>query len=172
MTVPKPFVNPPSCENPLGIRKSTAHDAHDAHDDELQRFSKGVGQLICVTTPPDYRGAHESFYLSPWQRRASRWIFSGRAWGCLCVAGKYGGCNTRADRITEETFLKGLLYKGVTRYGFPAFRPRSLAGQLGLERRPGSSQYTRIGPTHRPARIRAILARRAPQLAQRRQLRA
>jgi hypothetical protein len=52
MTVPKPFVNPPSCENPLGIRKSTAHDAHDAHDDELQRFSKGVGQLICVTTPP------------------------------------------------------------------------------------------------------------------------
>jgi hypothetical protein len=39
MTVPKPFVNPPSCENPLGIRKSTAHNAHD---DELQRFSKRV----------------------------------------------------------------------------------------------------------------------------------
>jgi hypothetical protein len=42
MTVPKPFVNPPSCENPLGIRKSTAHDANDGDDDELQRFSKGV----------------------------------------------------------------------------------------------------------------------------------
>jgi hypothetical protein len=42
MTVTKPFVNPSSCENPLGIRKSTAHDAHDGDDDELQRFSKGV----------------------------------------------------------------------------------------------------------------------------------
>src|SRR5215211_4560750 len=133
---------------------------------------KGVRQLICVTTPADYHGAHESFYLPPWQRRASRSNSSGRAWGCRCVAGKYGGRNTSADRITEKTFLKGLLYKGVTRYGFPAFRPRPLAGQLGLERRPGPSQYTRIGPAHRPARIRAILARRAPQLAQRRQLRA
>ena len=40
MTVAKPFVNPLSCENPLGIRKSTANDAHDGDDDELQRFSK------------------------------------------------------------------------------------------------------------------------------------
>ena len=56
-------------------------DDCDGPDDEMQRFSKGVGQLICVTTPPDYRGGHESFYLSPWQRRAERWNFSGRAWG-------------------------------------------------------------------------------------------
>ena len=35
-------VIPSSCENPLGIRKSTAHDAHDGDDDGLQRFSKGV----------------------------------------------------------------------------------------------------------------------------------
>jgi hypothetical protein len=119
-------------ENPIGIGKSATHDAHDGDDDELQRFSKWVGQLICIITPADYHGAHESFYLPPWQRRASRWNSSGRAWGCLCVEGKYGGCNTRADRITEKTLLKGLLYKGVTRYGFPAFRPRSLAGHLGL----------------------------------------
>src|ERR687893_2114628 len=132
----------------------------------------GGGHLICITTPATYHGAHETFYLPPWQRRASRWNFSGRAWGCLCVEGKCGGRNTRADRITEKTLLKGLLCKGVTRYGFPTFRPRSLAGQLGVERRPGPSQYTRIGPAHRPARVRAILARRAPQLAQRRQLRA
>jgi hypothetical protein len=46
MTVLKPFVNPPSCENPLGIRKSTAHDAHDGDDDELQRFSKGGEALF------------------------------------------------------------------------------------------------------------------------------
>src|SRR5215203_4467985 len=59
----------------------------------------------------------------------------------------------RANRITEKTLLKGLLYEGVTRYGFPAFRPRPLAGQLGLERRQGPSQYTRLGPAHRPARI-------------------
>ena len=30
-------------------------------DDELQRFSKWVRQLICVTTPADYHGAHEYF---------------------------------------------------------------------------------------------------------------
>jgi hypothetical protein len=30
----------PSCENPLGIGKSTAHDANDGDDGELQRFSK------------------------------------------------------------------------------------------------------------------------------------
>jgi hypothetical protein len=42
MTVPKPFVNSPSCRNPIGIGKSTSHDAHDGDDDELQRFSKGV----------------------------------------------------------------------------------------------------------------------------------
>ena len=65
--------------------KSTAHDAHDGDDDELQRFSKGVGQLICITTPAHYHGGHESFYLPPWQRRASQWNFSGRAWGCLYV---------------------------------------------------------------------------------------
>jgi hypothetical protein len=29
-------------EKPIGMGKSTAHDAHDAHDDDLQRFSKGV----------------------------------------------------------------------------------------------------------------------------------
>src|SRR5215208_7886401 len=172
MTVPNTPVIHRHVETPIGIGKSTAHDAHDGDDDELQSFSNWVRQLVCVTTPPDYRGAHESFYLPPWQRRASRWNFSGRVWACLCVEGKYGGCNTRADRITEETFLKGLLYEGVARYGFPAFCPRPLAGQLGLERRQGPSQYTRIGPAHRPARIRAILARRAPQPAQRRQLRA
>ena len=32
-----------------------------AHDDELQRFSKGVRQLICVTTPADYRGGSRIF---------------------------------------------------------------------------------------------------------------
>jgi hypothetical protein len=42
--------------------ESTANDVHDGHDDELQRFSKGLQQLICVTTLPDCRGAHESFY--------------------------------------------------------------------------------------------------------------
>ena len=72
-------------ENPIGIGKSTAYDAHDGDDDELQRFSKLVGQLICITTPADYHGGHESFYLPPWQRRASPWNFSGRAWGCLYV---------------------------------------------------------------------------------------
>src|SRR5215218_3998513 len=93
-------------------------------------------------------------------------------WGCLCVEGEHGGRYTRADRISKKTLLKGFLYEGVTRYGFPDFRPRPLAGQLGLERRQGPSQYTRLGTAHRPARIRAILARRAPQPAQRRQLRA
>jgi hypothetical protein len=42
MTVPKPCVNPPSRQNPIGMGKSTTHDAHDGDDDELQRFSKGV----------------------------------------------------------------------------------------------------------------------------------
>lgn len=68
-------------ENPIGIGKSTADDTHDAHDDDLQSFSKGVRQLMCVTTTADYHGAHDTFYLPPWQRRASRWNFSGRALG-------------------------------------------------------------------------------------------
>jgi hypothetical protein len=34
-------------ENPIGIGKSTAHDAHDGDDDELQGFSKwGGGTLL------------------------------------------------------------------------------------------------------------------------------
>jgi hypothetical protein len=41
MTIPKPFVNSPSCRYLIGIGKSTANDAHDDDDDELQRFSKG-----------------------------------------------------------------------------------------------------------------------------------
>jgi hypothetical protein len=45
MTVLKPFVNSPSCRNPIGIGKSTSHDAHDGDDDGLQRFSKGVAAL-------------------------------------------------------------------------------------------------------------------------------
>jgi hypothetical protein len=44
MTVPVYTRNSSSCSNPIGIRKSTAHDAHDGDDDELQRSSKsGVG---------------------------------------------------------------------------------------------------------------------------------
>jgi hypothetical protein len=39
MTIPKPFVNSPSCRYPIGMEKSTAHDAHD---DGSLRFSKGV----------------------------------------------------------------------------------------------------------------------------------
>jgi hypothetical protein len=31
---------------PIGIEKSAADDAHDGDDDELQRLSKGVRQLI------------------------------------------------------------------------------------------------------------------------------
>jgi hypothetical protein len=46
MTVPEQASNPPSCKNPIGIGKSTAHDAHDGDDDELQRFSKGVAALF------------------------------------------------------------------------------------------------------------------------------
>jgi hypothetical protein len=33
-------------ENPIGIGKSTTHDAHDGDDDELQRFSKW-GATLC-----------------------------------------------------------------------------------------------------------------------------
>ena len=51
VTVSKPFVNPPSFENPLGIRKSTAYDTHDGHDVELQRFSKWGAPLY-----PEMRG--------------------------------------------------------------------------------------------------------------------
>jgi hypothetical protein len=40
MTVREHASNPPSCKNPIGIGKSTAHDAHDGDDDELQGFSK------------------------------------------------------------------------------------------------------------------------------------
>src|SRR5829696_8137671 len=40
MTVPEHASNPPSCKIPIGIGKSTSHDAHDGDDDELQRFSK------------------------------------------------------------------------------------------------------------------------------------
>jgi hypothetical protein len=42
MTVPEYASDSPSCRNPIGIGKSTAHDAHDGDDDELQGFSKGV----------------------------------------------------------------------------------------------------------------------------------
>src|SRR5215213_9190741 len=63
MTVTKPFVNPLSCENPLGIRKSTAHDAHDGDDDELQRFSKGVAapyfEMIDAVMGWKYRSTSE-----------------------------------------------------------------------------------------------------------------
>jgi hypothetical protein len=34
--------NSTSCRNPIGIGKSTAHDARDGEDDELQGVSKGV----------------------------------------------------------------------------------------------------------------------------------
>jgi hypothetical protein len=60
MTVPKHLAIHRHVENPIGIGKSTADDAHDAHDDDLQRFSKGVRQLICVTTA-DYHGGPRSF---------------------------------------------------------------------------------------------------------------
>ncbi len=33
-------------ENPIGMGKSTAHDAHDGDDDELQRFSKEGGGTL------------------------------------------------------------------------------------------------------------------------------
>jgi hypothetical protein len=81
MTVPKHLAIHRHVENPIGIGKSTAHDTNDGDDDGLQRFSKGVRQLICVTTTADYHGPHDTFYLPPWQRRASRSNFSGRAWG-------------------------------------------------------------------------------------------
>jgi hypothetical protein len=42
VTVPEYTSNSSSCRNPIGIGKSTAHDAHDGDDDELQKFSKGV----------------------------------------------------------------------------------------------------------------------------------
>src|SRR5215212_7236241 len=81
MTAPKHRAIHRHVENPIGIGKSTAHDANDGDDDDLQRFSKGVRQLICVTTTSDYHGAHDTYYLPPWQRRASRWNSSGRALG-------------------------------------------------------------------------------------------
>lgn len=40
MTVPEYTRNSSSCRNPIGMGKSTAHDAHDTHDDESLRFSK------------------------------------------------------------------------------------------------------------------------------------
>ena len=40
MTVSEYTSNSPSCRNPIGIGKSTTHDAHDGDDDELQGFSK------------------------------------------------------------------------------------------------------------------------------------
>jgi hypothetical protein len=42
MTIPKPFVDSPSCRNPIVIRKSATYDAHDGDDDELQKFSRAV----------------------------------------------------------------------------------------------------------------------------------
>src|SRR5215213_325548 len=41
MTVPKRLAIYRHVENPIGIGKSTAHDANDGDDDDLQRFSKG-----------------------------------------------------------------------------------------------------------------------------------
>jgi hypothetical protein len=49
MTVPILTSNPPSCRKPHRCGKC---DDCDGPDDEMQRFSKGVQQLICVTTPP------------------------------------------------------------------------------------------------------------------------
>ena len=45
MTVPEYASDSPSCRYPIGIGKSTAHDAHDGDDDELQRFSIWGGAL-------------------------------------------------------------------------------------------------------------------------------
>ena len=56
MTSPKHTSNPPSCRYPVGIGKSTAHDARDGDDDESQRSSKGVRELICVTASAEYHG--------------------------------------------------------------------------------------------------------------------
>jgi hypothetical protein len=46
MTVPEHARIDRHVENPIGIGKSTSHDAHDGDDDELQRFSKGVAALF------------------------------------------------------------------------------------------------------------------------------
>ena len=56
MTVPKHLAIHRHVENPIGIGKSTDHDTNDGDDDGLQRFSKGVRKLICVTTAADYHG--------------------------------------------------------------------------------------------------------------------
>ncbi len=79
VTVPEHARNRSSRKTTIGMGKSAANNAHYGDDDELQRFSKWVEELVCITTPADYHGAHESFYLPPWQRRASRWNFSVRA---------------------------------------------------------------------------------------------
>ena len=42
MTVPKYTINLPSCKNPIGIGKNTAHYANDGDHDDSQRFSKGA----------------------------------------------------------------------------------------------------------------------------------
>jgi hypothetical protein len=38
------------------------------------------------------------------------------------AAGKYRWRNTSADRITEKSFLKELLYEGVAQHGFRTLR--------------------------------------------------
>ena len=56
MTVPKHLAIHRHVENPIGIGKSTAHDTNDGDDDESQRSSKGVRQLVCVTASAEYHG--------------------------------------------------------------------------------------------------------------------
>jgi hypothetical protein len=53
VTVPEHSSHSPSCRNPIGIGKSTTHDAHDSDDDELQRYSKGVGHSLLNERPCD-----------------------------------------------------------------------------------------------------------------------
>jgi hypothetical protein len=74
MTVLKPFVNPPSCENPLGIRKSATHDAHDGDDDELQRFSKW-GATLCCEVERRRDGREHGEYKRDKARRCSRLVW-------------------------------------------------------------------------------------------------
>ena len=64
MTVPKHLAIYRHVENPIGIGKSTAYDANDGDDDDLQRSSKGVRQLMCVTTTADYHGAPRYFLFT------------------------------------------------------------------------------------------------------------
>src|ERR671917_2651465 len=75
------------------------------------------------------------------------------------------GYNYRADATLNES-----TYEGVTSHGFRALCPGCLAGKFGLGWRPSAPQHARARPARRPARLRAVLAGRAPQPTKHRKL--